>query len=184
MDVTLHLNRGRADVPWARHELLALLESSEVAADPDCVGLVVTELLTNALLHGEPPVEVHARTQGEHLRVEVRDSSPVSPEPRAADLSDLTGRGLMLVAGLVERWGVDQSGDGKVVWAEFDGHPQRVEVTSTAVSSPSPPTSTFTAPPSLTTSSSSGQRSSTDHGAGNTPPVSAMPAGQLRSTSQ
>ena len=138
MDVTLHLNRGNADVPWARHELLALLRTSKVTADPDCVGLVVTELLTNALLHGEPPVEMHARTLGERLRVEVHDASRASPEPRTPDLTDVSGRGLMLVAGLVERWGIDRSGDGKIVWAEFEGAAQDGGAAAVAVSVPAP----------------------------------------------
>ena len=117
--MTLRLNRGIPDVPWARHELLALLEHAHVASDPDCVGLVVTELLTNALLHGREPVEVRASTTRHKLRIEVHDSSEAVPQQRDADPSDVTGRGLMLVAGLVERWGVDQSGNGKYVWAEF-----------------------------------------------------------------
>lgn len=120
MDVTLRLDRGIPDVPWARHELLDTMKNAHVSADPDRVGLVVTELLTNALLHGREPVEVHASTADDHLRIEVHDSGEAVPLQRRADPSDVTGRGLMLVAGLVERWGVDQSGDGKFVWAEFD----------------------------------------------------------------
>src|SRR6478735_2944375 len=120
MDVTLRLDRGIPDVPWARHELLDVMSHSDVQADPDRVGLVVTELLTNALIHGREPVEIHASTVEDHLRIEVRDSSEAVPHQRRAEPTDVTGRGLMLVAGLVERWGVDQSGDGKLVWAEFE----------------------------------------------------------------
>src|SRR6478735_7152827 len=120
MDVTLRLARGIPDVPWARHELLSVLEHDEVQTDPDRVGLVVTELLTNALLHGEEPVEVHAAVVDDHLRIEVHDASTAEPTERHAAPTEVTGRGLMLVAGLVERWGVDQSGDGKTVWAEFE----------------------------------------------------------------
>jgi anti-sigma regulatory factor (Ser/Thr protein kinase) len=121
VDVTLQLNRGIPDVPWARHELLALLEHSAVSMDPDRVGLVVTELLTNALLHGAEPVEVHANANDGVLRIEVHDCSQDVPLERSPDPTDLGGRGLMLVAGLAERWGVSQSRGGKVVWAEFDG---------------------------------------------------------------
>lgn len=121
VDVTLQLNRGIPDVPWARHELLALLEHAPVAIDPDRVGLVVTELLTNALLHGAEPVEVHANAKDSMLRIEVHDCGQDVARERSPDPTDLGGRGLMLVAGLAERWGVIQSPDGKVVWAEFDG---------------------------------------------------------------
>src|SRR6478752_9596257 len=120
MDVTLRLNRGIPDVPWARHELLDVIKHFHVHADPDRVGLVVTELLTNALLHGEEPVEVHASTVEDHLRIAVHDAGEAVPHARHPGPTEVTGRGLMLVAGLVERWGVDQSGSGKYVWAEFE----------------------------------------------------------------
>jgi anti-sigma regulatory factor (Ser/Thr protein kinase) len=120
MDVTLRLHRGIPDVPWARHEVVSALETADVPCDVDRVGLVVTELLTNALLHGREPVRVRAMVIEDHLRIEVHDSGEAVPTRRDAGPDDVTGRGLMLVAGLVERWGVDQSGDGKCVWAEFE----------------------------------------------------------------
>lgn len=123
MDVTLRLDRGIPDVPWARHELLTAMKQDRIEADSDRVGLVVTELLTNALLHGKEPVRVRAAFVRDHLRIEVSDAGEAVPQPRRAEPTATTGRGLMLVAGLVERWGVDQSGDGKCVWAEFSAHP-------------------------------------------------------------
>lgn len=124
MDVTLELNRGIPDVPWARHELLALLEHHDRTPDPDCVGLVVTELLTNALVHGGEPVAVHATTSGDVLRIEVHDSSHGTPHARTPGPEDPSGRGLMLVEGLADRWGVERSAQGKVVWAELATQPQ------------------------------------------------------------
>ena len=164
MDVTLRLNRGIPDVPWARHELLGVLEDAGVDIDLECVGLVVTELLTNALLHGREPVEVRARATQEQLRVEVHDSSELEPAPRDADPTDLSGRGLMLVAGLVDRWGVASSRTGKYVWAEFDGGAHGSVGTDA--------------------SSSADQRSSTSHGTRMTPSIAVMPSWQLRTTSQ
>ena len=124
VDVTLRLNRGIPDVPWARHELLALLEHTGRTLDHDCVGLVVTELLTNALLHGQEPVTVHASTSGDVLRIEVHDASALPPRPRQPDVVDPSGRGLLLVAGLAQRWGVEESSSGKVVWAELPARRQ------------------------------------------------------------
>ena len=67
----------------------------------ECAELGVSELVTNALLHGEPPIQVRVRGTVEHPRIEVRDSSleaPVLPTATEMDEHDellLTyGRGL------------------------------------------------------------------------------------------
>jgi hypothetical protein len=91
--------------------------------------LAVSELVTNAILHAEPPMTVHVRGTVEHPRVEVTDQSLVPPQRleshHLVDLGDdfswpTMGRGLDLVAAYSERWGADISanGTGKVVWFE------------------------------------------------------------------
>jgi len=91
--------------------------------------LAVSELVTNAILHAEPPMTVHVRGTVEHPRVEVTDQSLVPPHRleshHLVDLGDdfswpTMGRGLDLVAAYSERWGADISpnGIGKVVWFE------------------------------------------------------------------
>ena len=86
----------------------------------ECAELAVSELVTNALLHGAPPIEVRVRGTSEHPRVEVRDAStePPRPPPEAAD-DDLLltfGRGLSIVGRAAKAWGTDIERDGKVVW--------------------------------------------------------------------
>jgi len=84
----------------------------------------VSELVTNALLHGEPPITVRMRGTTEHPRVEVRDSSvepPILPtqpldRPRTDDLLLTFGRGLSIVARCSDAWGAEIEEDGKVVW--------------------------------------------------------------------
>jgi hypothetical protein len=104
----------------------------------ECAQLGVSELVTNALLHGEPPITVRVRGTAEHPRVEVRDSSveaPILPgdpldRPQTDDLLLTFGRGLSIVARCSDAWGAEIEDDGKVVWfapaadfADGDGAP-------------------------------------------------------------
>lgn len=85
----------------------------------DLVQLLVSELVTNAVLHAGSKVEVSVRHRGEWLRVEVTDESPVLPGQREFDADASTGRGLALVDMLADDWGVEPiPDDGKVVWFE------------------------------------------------------------------
>ena len=91
----------------------------------DCAELGVSELVSNAILHGCDPIQVRVRGTVDHPRVEVRDASvetPVLPAPLALDRDDdllLTfGRGLSIVARCSKAWGAEIEADGKVVWFE------------------------------------------------------------------
>ncbi|MEU6380138.1 ATP-binding protein [Streptomyces sp. NPDC046909] len=87
----------------------------------DDLSLCVSELATNALLHGAPPGRgflLRVRYDGDVLRVEVHDSG--GGEPCVSEQGDEEGgRGLLLVAALADKWGVGQRDPGKVVWCEF-----------------------------------------------------------------
>ena len=78
--------------------------------------LLVSELVTNSVLHGGPPVVVAVDCDEATLQVRVRDGSPALPAPRDAAQSDENGRGLALVAEMSADWGVDTQEDGKHVW--------------------------------------------------------------------
>ena len=78
--------------------------------------LLVSELVTNSVKHGGPPVIVAVECDGEALQVRVRDGSLTMPVPRTAGLNAEDGRGLALVDTLSSAWGVDHDGDGKHVW--------------------------------------------------------------------
>ena len=96
----------------------------------DIVTLLVSELVTNAVLHAGSKVEISIRHVGRWLRVEVADGSPVLPGQRDYTPDASTGRGLSLVEALADSWGVDSRGDsGKVVWFEVTAeHVQDVVV--------------------------------------------------------
>ncbi|MCA1691549.1 MAG: ATP-binding protein, partial [Actinobacteria bacterium] len=88
----------------------------------DDAELVLSELVTNAILHGGGCTSVAIMSIGDGLRVEVRDESRVPPILGRPSEESLTGRGLRLVARLAERWGAAFEGEGgKVVWAEVTG---------------------------------------------------------------
>ena len=100
----------------------------------ECAELAVSEVVTNALLHGAPPIIVRVRGTREHPRVEVRDSSSDPPALQTVGAPDdddsvlLTfGRGLDIVARASEAWGAEIESSGKVVWftpaAHFSDRP-------------------------------------------------------------
>ncbi|KUL47673.1 histidine kinase [Streptomyces sp. NRRL F-4489] len=79
--------------------------------------LVLSELVTNAIRYGTPPVRVRL-LRDRTLVCEVADGSNTSPHLRYAATTDEGGRGLFLVAQLTERWGTRYTPQGKVIWAE------------------------------------------------------------------
>lgn len=90
----------------------------------DTVTLLVSELVTNAVLHAGSDVEVSVRLTATAARVEVTDASPQAVAPRDAASDEDSGRGLALVGSLARRWGVRPvPGGGKTVWFEVDRAP-------------------------------------------------------------
>ncbi|MFI0999707.1 SpoIIE family protein phosphatase [Streptomyces galbus] len=93
--------------------------------------LVVSELVTNAIRYGRPPIHLRlvlpdpeppdgpGADHGRSVLCEVRDASSTAPHQRRARSDDEGGRGLHLVAQLAERWGTRQTRVGKTVWAEL-----------------------------------------------------------------
>jgi anti-sigma regulatory factor (Ser/Thr protein kinase) len=89
----------------------------------DNAELAMSEVVTNAILHGGPPVTVRLRGTLIHPRVEVRDGSPEPPAFPGVEggqdfLDELPtfGRGLTIVANTSEAWGAELDGEGKLVW--------------------------------------------------------------------
>ncbi|MCJ0875433.1 SpoIIE family protein phosphatase [Streptomyces sp. AP-93] len=80
--------------------------------------LVVSELVTNAIRYGEPPVQLRLIHEGTTLICEVSDASGTAPHMRRARIFDEGGRGLLLVAQLTQRWGTRHTLFGKTIWAE------------------------------------------------------------------
>lgn len=85
--------------------------------------LLISELVTNAVLHGGPPIVLAIDCDGGRLRVRVRDGSPVLPAQREAGPDAEGGRGMTLVELMTDVWGAapvaDEHGVGKQVWFEL-----------------------------------------------------------------
>jgi CheY-like chemotaxis protein len=81
--------------------------------------LVVSELVTNAVVHARSASELRLVPGAETLRIEVADDDRAVPDPVVAGKDDEHGRGLLLVAVLSAAWGTEaRDQGGKVVWAD------------------------------------------------------------------
>lgn len=90
----------------------------------DTVVLLVSELVTNAVVHTGRPAVLHLSAPGTAcdgpVRLEVVDDSSRPPRRRRAAGEDTGGRGLELIDVLADRWGWRREGAGKRVWCELD----------------------------------------------------------------
>jgi DNA-binding NarL/FixJ family response regulator len=85
----------------------------------DDVKLLVSELVTNAVVHAGSDVEVAVRLLADSVRIEVVDRSPASSLAAKSPTDDAeSGRGLLLVETMASAWGVEPIERGKSVWFE------------------------------------------------------------------
>ncbi|WP_329076771.1 ATP-binding protein [Streptomyces niveus] len=113
--------RERRSVPAARQFVREAVIDWALSDRLDDVLLCVSELATNALVHGVPPgrgyrLQLLLLADGV-FRIEVHDSGDGRPSVR--EPYGESGRGLMLVAALADKWGVGERDPGKIVWCEF-----------------------------------------------------------------
>ncbi|HWE67151.1 MAG TPA: ATP-binding protein [Acidimicrobiales bacterium] len=100
--------------------------AEELRAD---ASLLISEVVTNALLHAHGPVTVEVQQKGGAYRIVVGDRSRTPPTEKGYRVDDATGRGLQLLDLLAAAWGWDRTATGKIVWFDlpepFDGAPSR-----------------------------------------------------------
>lgn len=135
-----------SSVATARKMVRAVLRDARREDLVETAQLLVSEVVTNALVHAGTPIDFHASVGDAGLRVEVTDGSTQPPVPRAYSTTAGTGRGLRLLHQLVDRWGTTAHEDGKTVWFEMDSGARLDEIASgpasdadAAVSSPGAP---------------------------------------------
>lgn len=122
---SLRLTASPTTASRARSFVVGTLRDWLVGADAcDDAELVVSELVTNAFLHGRAPdVDVAVDDHGTHVRLtvahreDVGSDGPLAPLTVGAD--DTHGRGLAIVDVLSRDWGVDVDGAERRVWAEL-----------------------------------------------------------------
>ncbi len=81
--------------------------------------LLTSELVTNAVKYGRPPVELRLRCDRRQLLIEVEDAATAVPRKLRPSPFQEHGRGLQLVAGVSDRWGTRPTADGKAVWCSL-----------------------------------------------------------------
>ena len=114
------LEPERASSAVARRFMEETLSRWDCGAVLDVVNLLVSELVTNAVIHGGSEAEVSIVLTPSALRVEVADHSEVVPAPHDASDWETSGRGLALVESLSRAWGVQRVPGGKVIWFEVE----------------------------------------------------------------
>jgi anti-sigma regulatory factor (Ser/Thr protein kinase) len=81
--------------------------------------LLVSELVTNAVVHAPGRISLTVHADAHWVRIEVEDQEPSPPLVRPATQDELNGRGLGVVDKLATDWGTQQRATHKVVWFEI-----------------------------------------------------------------
>jgi len=113
------LEADPTSVGRARRLLATALRSAGHDDLVEVATLLVSEVVTNSLLHAGTEIRLGCARHGGGVRIEVFDRSPLLPNVRHYDPLATTGRGLGLVSTLSSSWGVDVHGDGKTLWFEL-----------------------------------------------------------------
>jgi len=116
--VSMTLHPHAKSVASARRFVTAVLAEIIDEARRRDVELLVSELVTNGVLHAATTMELVVHVQGDVVRVELVDQVDAAPRIRPEPGAD-GGFGLRIIAGLALKWGVEQHDHGKSVWFEI-----------------------------------------------------------------
>ena len=93
-----------------------VLEGAGWRDQVDTAVLLVSELVTNAVRHAHGPCALVVNVAGDDVELAVEDGDPQAPVARDAQGLEESGRGLLLVRALADRWGVRAVPGGKAIW--------------------------------------------------------------------
>jgi len=113
----LRLAERNTSAAVARQFTRSTLTTWDCGGSHDDIVLVVSELVTNALLHGHGTPVVRLVDEPDRLRIEVCDDSPLLPVSH--NVTEASGLGLRVVEQVSAAWGASRRGRGKVVWCEL-----------------------------------------------------------------
>jgi DNA-binding NarL/FixJ family response regulator len=102
----------------ARKFVGSVLERWSCTDLEDSIQLLVSELVTNAVIHAKSDVEVALHLRADRVRVEVIDAATDYVHRRDAGEEEQSGRGMALTEALASAWGIDTLVAGKSVWFE------------------------------------------------------------------
>ena len=121
MELRTALRNDPGEVERARNLVDASMRRWGLPDDGGVAGVLVSELVTNALRYGAQPMRMVAKRAGTALRVEVHDARCGEPPRLRPTLPESShGRGMMIVDALAHRWGWSEFGGEKQVWFELD----------------------------------------------------------------
>ncbi len=114
------LTQHPTSVGAARRFVRDVLMSRQVPdAVVDTVELLTSEVVTNAIIHGQSGPQLAVTVEECVVRVAVLDRSPALPVRRLTHLDDVSGRGVVIVEEMASAWGVERERNGaKRVWFE------------------------------------------------------------------
>jgi anti-sigma regulatory factor (Ser/Thr protein kinase) len=92
---------------WGEHHLLG------------DAALIISELATNAIIHGNSAFRAGIQRVGNIVRIAVEDLGAGLPQSPTLSGEAISGRGVAIVEELAHRWGFDRLSEGKVLWAEL-----------------------------------------------------------------
>ena len=124
MRVAFEVGSELSALAVAREAVVRQASAWGAPVDIEVFGLLVNEVLANAIEHGAPPIGAAVELDADRLRAEVHDSSPAMPVQRRPSAGDLDGRGVWLVDRGASAWGVERLAIGKCVWFELRGEAQ------------------------------------------------------------
>lgn len=107
-------------VATARRCAIELLRRPVAEEHVRVIGLLTSELVTNAVVHATTPFALDISLEGSVVRVSVADGAGGRPRPDDHGDGAEGGWGLKLVADLATRWGSEVLPGGKHVWFELD----------------------------------------------------------------
>jgi anti-sigma regulatory factor (Ser/Thr protein kinase) len=118
--VSMTLHPHAKSVASARRFVTAVLDEIVDDARRRDIELLVSELVTNGVLHAATTMELVVCVDADNgtVRVELVDEVHAAPYVRPEPGAD-GGFGLRIIAGLAQDWGVDQHDRGKTVWFEI-----------------------------------------------------------------